>query len=307
MTDNLRGILAILASATGFVVNDALIKLVTEELPTGEIIVLRGLLATNILAYAATLAGAWRPPRILLQPAMLIRLVASAFATLFVVMSLRHLPLPTIAAILQVTPLAVTAGAALLLGATVGWRRWTASLVGFSGVLLIIRPGSASFVPEVWIAIITLVFAATRDLTTRFVDHSVPSLFIAVASSAVVALGGLVLWPFETWVLPSARATALLSCASAALYFAYYFGIVAMRTGEIAVVAPFRYSLILLALLLGYLIWGHVPDAQSVVGIAVVVAAGLYILARERGAMKASLSAPEPASAHSPLQPRTAA
>ena len=183
MTDNLRGILAILASATGFGVNDALIKLVTEELPTGEIIVLRGLLATNILAYAATLASAWRPPRILLQPAMLIRLVASAFATLFVVMSLRHLPLPTIAAILQVTPLAVTAGAALLLGATVGWRRWTASLVGFSGVLLIIRPGSASFVPEVWIAIVTLVFAATRDLTTRFVDHSVPSLFIAVASS----------------------------------------------------------------------------------------------------------------------------
>ena len=291
MTDNLRGILAILASATAFVVNDTLVKLATEELPTGEIIVMRGIMATLILGLGTTLTGAWRSPRVLLQWALAVRLVMSAFSTLFIVMALRYLPLPTTAAILQVTPLVVTAGAALLLGAKVGWRRWIASLAGFAGVLLVIRPGSSSFVPEAWIAVASLVFTATRDLTSRYIDHSVPSLLVAVASSAVVTLGGFVLLPFETWVVPSPRGFALLGSAAGALYFAYYLGIVAMRTGEIAVVAPFRYALIILALTLGYLVWGHVPDPTSFAGIALICAAGIYLLHRERLALKAGTQA----------------
>ena len=287
MTDNIKGILAVLTSATGFCVNDALVKLATEHLPTGEIIVVRGVMATVILATAATVTGSWRSPRVLMQPAMMLRLIASIFATLSIVMALRYLPLPTSAAILQVTPLVVTAGAAVLLGAKVGWRRWAASIAGFAGVLLIIRPGGASFVPEAWIAVASLLFTATRDLTTRFIDKSVPSLFIAVASSAVITLGGFLLLPFEVWVLPPLRAMLLLTCAASSLYFAYYFGIVAMRTGEIAVVAPFRYALIILALMLGYLIWGHVPDLPAFAGIGIVCAAGMSMLHRERRAMSA--------------------
>ncbi len=287
MTDNFKGILAVLASATGFGVNDALVKLATEDLPTGEIIVVRGIMATMILTAAAMHGKAWVSPNVLLQPAMILRLVASAFATLFIVMALRYLPLPTTSAILQVTPLVVTAGAAVLLGSHVGWRRWCASLVGFAGVLLIVRPGGAGFVPEAWIAIAALLFTATRDLTTRFIDHSIPSLFIAVASSAAITLAGFTLLPFETWVRPSPRAMLLLSGAAAALYFAYYLGIVAMRTGEIAVVAPFRYALIILSLTLGYLIWGYVPDAVSFAGIGLICASGIYLLHRERLAMHA--------------------
>ena len=282
MTDNLRGILAILASATGFVVNDALVKLATEELPTGEIIFVRGVMATAILAIATTYGRAWRSPRVLLQPAMAIRITSASFATLFIVAALRYLPLATTSAILQVTPLVVTAGAAVLLKSPVGWRRWAASLAGFCGVLLIIRPGSQSFVPEVWIALVALVFTATRDLTTRFVDQAVPSLLVAVASSAMIMIAGLALYPFEVWSWPSPRAFMLLGGAAVCLYFAYYLGIVAMRIGEIAVVAPFRYSLILLALILSYIVWGHVPDVYASVGIAIVCGAGLYLLHRER-------------------------
>ena len=212
MTDNLRGILAILASATGFVVNDSLVKLATSELPTGEIIVLRGTMATLILAIAATITRSWRPPRVLMQPAMALRLVTASLATLCIVAALRYLPLATTSAMLQVTPLLVTAGAAVLLRTPVGWRRWTASLVGFLGVLLIINPGSESFVPEVWIAVTALVFTAGRDLTTRFVDHSVPSLLVAVASSAMITLAGCALWPFEIWVPPSPRALLVWIC-----------------------------------------------------------------------------------------------
>lgn len=303
MTDNLRGILAILASATGFVLNDALVKLATEELPTGEIVVVRGVFATIILGVAASLAGAWRPVHILLQPAMAIRTFSAAFATIFIIMALRYIPLATSTAILQVTPLAVTAGAALLLGARVGWQRWLASLTGFAGVLLVVRPGSTGFVIEVWIALVALVFTVTRDLTTRFIDTAIPSLYVAVASSAIITASGFLLAPFETWIWPSGRALTILGGASICLYFAYYLGIVAMRTGEIAVVAPFRYSLILLALVLGYAIWGHVPDGLSIVGIVMVSAAGLYLLSRERR----GTPAPQPADAEcAPPRPASA-
>lgn len=286
MTDTMRGILAILFSSLGFVVNDALVKLTTPELPTSEIIVLRGAMATAWLGIAATIAGAWRSPRVLMRPAMLMRLVTSAGSTLTIVAALRHLPLATTSAILQFTPLIVTSGAALLLGTPVGWQRWCASIVGLIGVLLIIKPGTDGFIPEIWIAFATLLFSSTRDLTTRFVDHAVPSLYVAVASSAVIMVAGMMLAPFETWVMPSSRAWTLLVCASAAIYVAYYFGIVAMRIGDITVVAPFRYAVIVYALVISYFVWGHVPDTVSLAGIVIVCGAGLYLLQRERRSRK---------------------
>jgi len=288
MSSNVKGILAMLASSVGFIVNDAIVKVITEELPNGQIIFLRGLAATTLLAVLTTATRSWRPLRVLLAPAMLVRLVAAAFSTLFVVAALRHLPLPTVNAILQVAPLVVTAGAALLLGAHVGWRRWTASLVGFGGVLLIIKPGTGAFGTEILLALACLLASSTRDLTTRFIDHATPSMLVTFAASAMVMLAGLTLLPFETWLVPSPRASALILVTAACLFVAYYFGVIAMRTGEIPVVAPFRYTSILGALVLGYAIWGHVPDNISLAGMALVVAAGLYLLYRERAVMRSS-------------------
>jgi drug/metabolite transporter (DMT)-like permease len=301
MTDNVKGILAILFSTAGFIVNDAIVKVITEELPKGEVMFMRGLAATTLLAVLTTATRSWRPLHILLAPAMLVRLVAAAFSTLFVVASLRHLPLATVNAILQVAPLVVTAGAALLLGAHVGWRRWCASLVGFGGVLLIIKPGTGAFGGEIWLALACLLASATRDLTTRFIDHSTPSMLVTFAASAVVMLAGLGLLPFETWIVPSPRATGLILVTAGCLFVAYHFGVIAMRTGEIPVVAPFRYASILGALVLGYGILGHVPDAISLIGMALVVGAGLYLLYRERSIARAARA---PASASDNQQPK---
>jgi drug/metabolite transporter (DMT)-like permease len=292
MTENVRGIAAMLASATGFVINDAMMKLATDELPTGELIVIRGVMSTVMMGIVAWWYRAMRPVSVLLHGPMLIRICAAAFATLFIVAALRHLPLATVTAVLQVTPLAVTAGSALLLGATVGWRRWVASLVGLTGVLLIIKPGASGFSPHGWIALAALLFATVRDLTTRYIDHSVPSLHVAFASSVMITVAGFGLAPFEEWIIPSGHALVLLSGASVAVFLAYYFGIVAMRTGEIPVVAPFRYATILLALALGYLIWSHVPDSISLVGIGMVCGTGLYLLLRERMATVARKADP---------------
>ena len=153
-------------------------------------------------------------------------------------------------------------------------------------MLLIIKPGSESFVPEVWLALLALFWSASRDLVTRFIDMAVPSIYVTFATSVVVTAMGLVLLPFETWIVPSANALMLLSVASGCLFFAYQFGVIAMRTGEIPVVAPFRYSMMVLALILGYGIWGHVPDPVSIVGICLVCGAGLYMLLLERGSMR---------------------
>ena len=293
MNDNAKGIVAMLASAAGFVANDATIKIVTEELPNGEIIFLRGLAATALMGLITSNMRGWRSPAVLLRPAMALRLISAALATLFVVASLRYLPLSTTNAVIQVSPLVVTAGAAILLGAHVGWRRWVASIVGFIGVLLIVKPGSAAFESSAWLALACLAAASTRDLITRFIDQSVPSILVTFATSAVITLCGLGLLPFETWVVPTPRALWLLMFASVCLFFAYYFGVLAMRIGEIPVVAPFRYTSIVLALILGYAIWGHVPDIASLCGIGLICGAGLYLLVQER---RPSRSAPPAAS-----------
>lgn len=282
MTDNLKGILCMLASTAGFVTNDAIVKVLTEELPNGQIIFLRGLVATALMGLIASILRAWRPPSVLLKPAMALRLGAAALSTLFVVAALRHLPLSTTNAILQVSPLLVTAGAALLLGAEVGWRRWVASLVGFLGVLLIIKPNASGVSPSIWLALACLASSATRDLTTRFIDPSVPSILVTFAASAIIMIAGLCLLAFDPWVMPSARALVLIMVAACCLFVAYYFGVVAMRIGQIPVVAPFRYASIVLALILGFAVWGHVPDPLSLSGIGLIVGAGLYLLHRER-------------------------
>ena len=285
MSENFKGILAMLASAAGFVVNDAIVKVVTTELPDGQIIFLRGLVATSLMGLVTSIVGGWRRPAVLLRPAMVMRVVMAAFSTLLIVASLRHLPLSTTNAVLQVSPLMVTAGAAVFLRARVGWRRWTLSLLGFLGAMLIVKPGTAGFVPAAWLLLFCLLVTSTRDLLTRFIDASVPSILVTFATSAAVMLCGLGMMPFESWVVPSAGALILLLLASCCVFVAYHFGVVAMRTGEIPAVAPFRYAAIVLALVLGYAIWGHVPDAVSLAGMAMICTAGLVFLYAERVAM----------------------
>ena len=298
MTDNLRGIVAVLIGSTAFVLNDAIVKLVSAELPAGEIIVVRGLIATAMLTVGCVAMGAVRPLAILLTPMMLLRLVTVAAATCFIVLSLRYMPLPTMTTVLQMTPLAVTAGAAIIYGEKVGWQRWLAAFAGFIGVMLIVKPGNAAFGSAAYLALTALLFTTVRDLTTRGIDRDIPSIYVAAASAAAIMLGGFVVALVDApWTIPSSRAMGWLTVSGACLFLANTFIIVALRTGEIAVIAPFRYVPVPLALALGYWWWGDVPDAIAFAGIGLVLAAGLFTLHRERGSLKA---APRPAIKGSP-------
>jgi drug/metabolite transporter (DMT)-like permease len=294
MSANLRGILAVLVASTAFVLNDALIKLVSAELAASEIIVLRGILATLMLIAGVVALGAVRPIAILFTPMMLLRVASAATATVFIVLSLRRLPLATVTVVLQVTPLAVIAGASILYGEKVGWQRWAAALTGFLGVVLIVKPGG-SFGVAVYVLLSALLFTTTRDLTTRGLSHDIPSVFVAAASSAAIMLAGVVLAPFDdAWTMPSSWAWATMTVSAACLFVANTFMIMALRTGEIAVVAPFRYAPVPLAVVLGYLWWGDLPDTLGFVGTGLVLGAGFYTLHRERAGFRAPPPMPVP-------------
>lgn len=299
MTDNLRGIIAVLIGSAAFVINDAIVKLLSDELPSGEIIVLRGILATALLAAGVVALGATRPLSVLMTRMMASRLLAAAAATTTIVIALRHVPLATVNTVLQVTPLLVTAGAAIFYGERVGPRRWLAALTGFLGVLLIVKPGSAQM-SATFIVLIALAFTTMRDLTTRGLEHDVPSVFVAAASAAAVTLAGFVVAPFDAaWTMPSAGAWGWMWASAVCQFVANTFIITALRTGEISVIAPFRYVAAPLSIALGYWWWGDIPDVLAFLGIGLVIAAGLYTLHRERHGLAFK---PVPAAERSPAE-----
>jgi drug/metabolite transporter (DMT)-like permease len=293
VTENLKGILAILAGSAAFVINDAIVKHLTAELASGEIIVVRGTLATVLLVACTFAFGAARPLAVLATPMMAVRLAAAGAATVFIVLSLRHTPLATVNTVLQVTPLLVTAGAAILYRERVGLPRWVAALTGFAGVLLIVQPGNAQLGAAAFIVLTALAFTTTRDLTTRGLERGIPSMFVAAASTAAMTVGGLLLVPFDSpWTMPTSQAWALMGVSAVCQLFANTFVIYALRTGEIAVVAPFRYVAAPLSILIGYWWWGDIPDALAWAGIGLVIAAGLYTLHRERSGLMMAAASP---------------
>ena len=185
-------------------------------------------------------------------------------------------------AILQLLPLTMTAAAAILLKEQVGWRRWTAACVGLLGVALIVQPGTDAFSWWYLAAFASLIVVTSRDISTRFIDKSVPTSIVTFLTAFCVTGAGLALGLFETWVWPSAHAFGLLFAAAVLVLFGYAMLIEAWRGGEVSATAPFRYSVVLWAMLFGYLFLGEIPSWWTVAGSTVVVSAGLYTLHRER-------------------------
>ena len=279
--DNLRGILAMLAAMALFILNDTLIKLTGAHLPVGQVIFLRGMMASALVLAWAGLSGALYNWRRLAQGAVLWRTVGEIGATLLYLSALMAMPIGNVTAILQVVPLAVTAASALFLAEAVGWRRWTAASLGFLGAIMIIRPGAEGFNWASLLALAAVAFIVLRDLSTRWVARETPSLAITAVAAVAVMLAGAGLGLSEDWIAVTGRDLALLATAAVCLIGGYLTVIVATRSGEVSAVAPFRYSIILWALIIGYLVWGDVPRAMTLIGIAIVVAAGVYTFERE--------------------------
>jgi drug/metabolite transporter (DMT)-like permease len=267
----------------GFTMNDTITKAVSSEMNFGQVMLVRGLFAIVLIAALAWHQGALRPLRTLLVKPVALRVAGEVGGTVSFLAAIVHLPLANTAAIFQALPLAITLGAALLFGEPVGWRRWLAITAGFVGVVIIVRPGVEGFNQFSLLALVSVIFCAVRDLATRRIPAPIPSLFITLLTTVTVTItGAVIVIPLGGWISPSGRALGLLALAAVLLLIGYQCVIMALRSGDISAVAPFRYSALLWAMLLGYLVFGDVPDAMMVTGASIIVLSGLYAFYRER-------------------------
>jgi drug/metabolite transporter (DMT)-like permease len=267
----------------GFTMNDAITKAVSSEMNFGQIMLVRGVVAIALIAALAWHQGAMRPLRTLMVKPVALRVVGEIGGTISFMAAIVHLPLANTAAIFQVLPLAITFGAALMFGEPVGWRRWLAIAAGFAGVLIVVRPGVEGFNQFSLLALTAVVFCAGRDLATKQIPARIPSLFITLVTTVAITLtGAVILVPLGGWMPTSPRALGLLALAAVLLLIGYQCIIMALRSGDISAVAPFRYSALLWAMLLGYLVFGDVPDAMMAAGASIIVLSGLYAFYRER-------------------------
>lgn len=283
MSDNLRGALYMIGAMAGFTLNDTGMKAATQSLPLFEAIALRGAMTLAMLAVLGVAIGGLRH-RLTRRDTVIIgiRTLAEIAATGLFLTALMHMPLANLSAILQSLPLAVTLGAALFFGERIGWRRMIAILIGFGGVLLIIRPGTDGFDRWSVMGLASVGCVVLRDLATRYLSPAVPSVLVSLWSATGVMAMGLVGCLFTGWQPITASEGLIVGAASVALIAGYMFGVMAMRVGDIGFVAPFRYTSLIWALMLGWLAFGTWPDAITMIGAGIVIATGIFTLYRER-------------------------
>lgn len=279
---NRRGIRLMVLSMACFIANDALVKLVSASLPAAQLIFLRGVLATALVWGVVRASGVTLQPRRLAGGWVGLRAAVDALATIAYLVSLFNLPIANATAINMATPLFITLLAVIWLGARVGAARWIAIGVGFAGVLLVIQPRAEGFNAFAWLCLFGTFLHAVRDLVTPRITRDVPSIGVTLATAIAVTLLAGLLSLAQGWGPVTAHQLALLGAAAAFLAGGYHFVIKATRSGDLSVVAPFRYSGLLMAVALGYVVWGDVPNALAWAGIALVLAAGWYLLAHER-------------------------
>lgn len=281
LSQNMRGAVFMTLAMLAFTLNDTMIKLTNGEVGLYQAIFLRGVLATAVMSVLTWKTGGFKNLPKVIDRALLWRTVGELTGTIFFLTALFNMPLANAAAILQVMPLVVTLGAAILFREAVGWRRYTAIAVGLVGVIIIIRPGGDGF--NVYsLSVIAAVFCLVlRDLATRRINRALPASFISFFSSAAVMTMGGIGTLFVEWQPVSVANLFQLSGSAMFLLSAYYFSIQAMRCGDVSFTSPFRYTALIWAGILGFVFFADVPDAPMIIGSIIVVASGLFTLYRE--------------------------
>jgi S-adenosylmethionine uptake transporter len=264
-----------------------MMKFLFGDMPLFQVVLLRGLFCLPLVGYMAH-----RQAQLFIRAnrrdmtIVLVRAVAETLATIFFLTALANMPLANIIAILQTLPLSVTMVAALFLGEPVGWRRWSAIIVGFIGVLIIIRPGTDGFsLYSLW-GLAAVACVTVRDVVTRRLSHDMPSLFVTLITAIAITCLGAVMTPASGWVTPSPTSWLILAATACVIVAAYLFSVMTMRVGDIGFVSPFRYTGLIWAIIFGFVIFDEWPDNLTLVGMAVIVSAGAYMFRRERIVVK---------------------
>ncbi len=282
MTPNLRGSAFMVASMAGFALEDALIKHAASGMAVGQIMAFIGLFGMVAFSLQSLAQGAAPLPRSLISRVMVIRSGFEVFGRIFYGLAITLTPLTSASAILQATPLIVVLGAAFLFGEKVGAKRWALILLGLLGVMLIIRPAGADFTPLSLLAVAGMIGFAGRDLSTRAAKPSMTNAQLGASGFLMLALAGGIVLGFSHAPLTLPAPSALPALLGAAIFATLGYGALtnAMRTGDVSVVTPFRYSRLIFALILGTVFFAETPDTLTLIGAAMIVACGVALMRR---------------------------
>jgi drug/metabolite transporter (DMT)-like permease len=267
-----------LAAMAGFTIEDAFIKQLSSTISIGQILIVIGFFSSVFFALLAVTRGRNLLASSVWTRATLTRMTAEAVAAMAFTTSLSLVPLSTVAAVFQITPLTITMGAALFLGERVGWRQWMAIFVGFIGVLLIIRPGFGGFNPSVLWVLVAVLGVAVRDLVTRVIPPQVESSVISFqAFASLIVAGAICVLVSPQVIVPIAgKELVFFGCTIVFSISGYYAVVSAMRVGNASIVASFRYSRLVFSLLVGVFIFNESLDTLTLVGSVIIIGSGLY-------------------------------
>ena len=287
MSENIRGALIMMICMSAFVLNDAFVRLAGDSLPLAQILFIRGLITTIVLLAFAIYGGVfsstvskkdkWR---------IFFRSIAEALTAYFFLTAVMNMPFANVTAILQILPMTVTLAAAFVFKEKVGTIRISLILMGFVGVVLIINPSADGFNLYAIYALIAVVLITTRDLITRKLSSQVSTLLPTVSASIGVLLFSLILL-INTPLQPlNTQNSLFIFLAAFFIIFGYYTAVLVMRSGEISFISPFRYTAILVALILGFIFFDEKPDITAFVGIVIVMFAGIILMKRNSSVQK---------------------
>ena len=283
LNNNMKGAALMTGCVSAYVINDAFMKLLFSEVALFQAIFLRSIITVPpVLVMVWITKVAIRKLSKQDKRLILLRVVAEIFTTIAFLTALKHMPLANVTAILQALPLAITMAAALFLSEPVGWRRWSAILVGFVGVLIVVRPGLEGFNIYSLSALMAVISISVREISTRKLTSEVPTITVVLSTAVGSALFAGIMMIGSEFDTVSALSWLLIIGAAVAVLIATLLSVMAMRIGEIGFVSPFRYTSMLGAIGLGILLFGDWPDQPTLVGTLIIVSTGIYAFHREK-------------------------
>jgi drug/metabolite transporter (DMT)-like permease len=281
LSANTRGVLAMIGACACFSANDAATKVAVAWLPATEIVAIRAvftlLFALAIITVRRELAFL---PRIW-DVKIVVRAFSEAFVGILLITALGYMALANATAIMMIQPFLMAVAAVLFFKESVGWRRWLSIAVGFAGMLLVVKPATEAFNAVSLLVVAATFFVLVRDMLTRRIAADVPTTVISFASATVAVGVGALGAAAEPWMMPSTQALIWVIVSAAFLMGAFVFLVIAFRIADISYVAPFRYALVVFAVILGIVLFGEIPDRWSLIGIALIVGSGIYMVHRE--------------------------
>jgi drug/metabolite transporter (DMT)-like permease len=274
------GLFMVLAMGS-FVANDTIVKVVGQSLPVGEIIMLRGFFAVLLIGGICLRQGLLPQVPALANPGVMLRSSCDLVATIAFVTALMHMQIANLTAVMQAVPLAVVLLSMVFLREKVSWQQMAAIVAGFVGVLMIVKPSVSTFNLYEALALIIVFAVAFRDILTKRIPARIPTFLIALGNAAFISVGGAMLAATQGVQWPEFGQVALLALAAVFLSSGYLFMVATLRLGEISGTAPFRYSVMVFAIISGIFVFGQFPDAIAMLGMGLIVVAGLYAIRRE--------------------------